>query len=122
MNSTYTLIVFALLVAVYLFFRRSGQVAPRSVPDYLRNGAVILDVRSRAEFNAGHLPKAINLPLNEIESLVQRSVPDKSVVLLLHCQSGMRSGLAVKRLKRLGYSNAYNLGSYSRAARLTSGS
>jgi rhodanese-related sulfurtransferase len=48
-------------------------------------------------------------------------VQDKNQVLLLHCQSGMRSGVASKRLKRLGYAKAFNLGSYSRAARLVGG-
>jgi rhodanese-related sulfurtransferase len=39
-------------------------------------------------------------------------------VILLHCQSGMRSGVAKKKLNALGYSNAYNLGSYGRAAEI----
>jgi rhodanese-related sulfurtransferase len=38
--------------------------------------------------------------------------------VLLHCQSGMRSGLAMKKLKRLGYANVFNLGSYSRASHI----
>jgi rhodanese-related sulfurtransferase len=46
---------------------------------------------------------------------------DKSRVILLHCQSGMRSGLAKRKLNRLGYSKAYNLGSYDRAAQIVSG-
>jgi rhodanese-related sulfurtransferase len=40
---------------------------------------------------------------------------DKNRALLLHCQSGMRSGVARKKLKALGYPNAFNLGSYRRA-------
>jgi len=42
-------------------------------------------------------------------------VPDKSQVLLLHCASGMRSGMAKSKLNGMGYINAFNLGSYGRA-------
>jgi phage shock protein E len=65
----------------------------------LKNGALVIDVRSSAEFNSGHLPKAINIPLEEIEIVLPRRVKDASQVLLLHCQSGMRSGAAKTKLK-----------------------
>ena len=42
-------------------------------------------------------------------------LPDRNQVLLLHCQSGMRSGVAVKKLRSLDYTNTFNLGSLSRA-------
>jgi rhodanese-related sulfurtransferase len=50
-----------------------------------------------------------------------RRVRDKNQALLLHCQSGMRSGVAKKKLKALGYANAFNLGSYGRAAQIVDG-
>lgn len=78
----------------------------------------MIDVRSTGEFNSGHLPRAINLPLDEIETVLPRCIKEKSQVLLLHCHSGMRSGLAKRKLRVMGYANAFNLGSYSRAARL----
>jgi len=84
----------------------------------LKDGALVIDVRSSAEFSSGHLPNSINLPLEEIETALPRRVKDKNQVLLLHCQSGMRSDLAKKKLNALGYSNAYNLGSYGRAAEI----
>jgi len=86
--------------------------------EFLKNGALVIDVRSVAEFTSGHLPQALNLPLDEIEILLPRSVKDKNQVLLLHCQSGMRSGVAKTRLKTLGYANVFNLGSYARAAHI----
>lgn len=88
----------------------------KTAVEYLRNGALVIDVRSAGEFTAGHLPKAVNIPLSEIETVISRKVNDKNQVLLLHCQSGMRSSAAQKKLKALGYTNAYNLGSYGRAA------
>ena len=79
---------------------------------------MLIDVRSKAEFNSGHLPKAVNMPLDEIESSMPRRVKDMDQVLLLHCQGGSRSSAAVKKLNAMGYAKAFNLGSYGRAARV----
>ena len=78
-------------------------------------------MRTAGEFGSGHLPNTINLPLDEIESSLPRRVKDKNQVILLHCQSGMRSGVAKKKLNGLGYANAFNLGSYGRAEQIASG-
>jgi len=60
----------------------------------------------------------INLPLDDIENALPSRIRDKNQVLLLHCQSGMRSAMTVKKLKGLGYTHVFNLGSYGRAARI----
>ena len=121
MSSTTSLIILAVIILIFFLLKRSGQVAAKDVPTFLQDGAMVIDVRSPAEFNSGHLPKAINIPLDTIETALPRRVKDKNCVLLLHCQSGMRSGVASKKLKRIGYTRAFNLGSYSRAAKLVSG-
>jgi phage shock protein E len=118
MTATFSLILLAVLVILYLLIQRSSLDAATSVSDYLRRGALLIDVRSASEFNSGHLPSAINLPLNQLDSLLPRHTRSKDQMLLLHCKSGMRSSLAVKRLKRQGYCNTLNLGSYGRAARM----
>ncbi len=64
---------------------------------------------------------AINIPLDVIVAAMPVRMPDRNQVLLLHCQSGMRSGVAVKKLKSLGYTNAFNLGSLSRARAIVDG-
>ncbi len=118
MNLTIALITLVVAIVLLTLLKRLGQVSPASAKAYLAGGALIIDVRSPGEFASGHLRNAINIPLAEIETAVPRRVKDKSKVLLLHCQSGMRSGVASKKLKRLGYAHTYNLGSYSRAAQL----
>ncbi|MHB1959686.1 MAG: rhodanese-like domain-containing protein [Acidobacteriaceae bacterium] len=117
MHWTTACIVLAVVAAFYLL-QRSGRISAKDARTHLENGALVIDVRTPGEFNSGHLPKAINLPLDEIEAKLPRRVKDKSQALLLHCQSGMRSGMAKKKLKSLGYVNAFNLGSYGRAARV----
>ena len=114
MNWTTTLIIVA-VVAVVFMLKTAGQISAKDALAHLKNGALVIDVRSPGEFNSGHLSAALNLPLDEIETALPRRVPDKNQVLLLHCQSGMRSGMAKKKLNGLGYANAFNLGSYGRA-------
>ena len=114
MNWTTTLII-AAVIAVVFMLKRAGQISAKDALAHLKNGALVIDVRSPGEFNSGHLSAALNLPLDEIETALPRRVPDKNQVLLLHCQSGMRSGMAKKKLNGLGYANAFNLGSYGRA-------
>ena len=75
-------------------------------------------MRSPEEYRGGHVPDAINLPLGELRENLPRRVKDKNQVLLLHCLSGGRSGIARQQLRRLGYPNAFNLGSYARAEKV----
>ena len=114
MNWT-TLFIIAVVVVIFLIISKAGQISALDAAAYLKNGALVIDVRSPGEFNSGHLTNAINVPLDEITTAVPQRWPDKSQVLLLHCASGMRSGLAQKKLKALGYTNTFNLGSYGRA-------
>ena len=114
MNWT-TLVIIAVVVAIFLARARAGQISAKDASAYLKNGALVIDVRTSGEFNSGHLAGAVNLPLDGIEAAVAQRVKDKSQVLLLHCASGVRSGLAQKKLIALGYPNTFNLGSYRRA-------
>jgi phage shock protein E len=117
MNWSHVLVVAAVLALIWLL-TRPRQISLNDAVGHLRNGALLIDVRTGAEFASGHLPDAINLPLDEIETELPRRVRDKSQVLLLHCQSGVRGGVAKKKLNALGYTNAFNLGSYGRAERI----
>jgi len=115
MNNWTAILIVAAVVAVVFMMKKSGQVCAPDALKYLKNGALVIDVRSPGEFNSGHLARAINLPLDEIETALPGRVPDKNQLLLLHCASGMRSGSARQKLKAMGYTNAFNLGSYGRA-------
>jgi phage shock protein E len=119
-NSAAALIAAAAVIA-FVLLKRASQISSQRARACLNNGALVIDVRSRAEFNSGHLAGALNLPLDELESALPRRVQDKNHVLLLHCHTGMRSGLAKHRLKAMGYANAFNLGSYRRAASIVQG-
>ncbi len=109
------LLVIAALVVIVLLLKQSGQLSPKEAREHLKKGAVVIDVRSPGEFSAEHLPNTLNIPLEMIESAVPLRVPDKNQVVLLHCQSGMRSAMAVRKLRAIGYAKVFNLGSLSRA-------
>ena len=109
------LLIIPVVVAIVFAMKRAGQISVQDALAHLKDGALLIDVRSPGEFNSGHLPTAINIPLDEIETILPRRVKDKNQVLLLHCQSGMRSGTAKGKLNSLGYANVFNLGSYGRA-------
>ncbi len=119
MSWVYFLIVLILAIA-YILFKRSGQVPQKEASQYLKSGAMVIDVRSPNEFDSGHLIQAYNMPLDRIEVLVAGTIKDKNKVLLLHCASGIRSSMARKRLLEIGYKNVFNLGSYSRAEKIVS--
>ncbi|MGA9453539.1 MAG: rhodanese-like domain-containing protein [Verrucomicrobiia bacterium] len=112
------ILIAGLVVAATLALKRVGLVSAETARAYLKQGALVVDVRSTEEFKAGHLSSAINMPLNELQTSAIRRVPDQDQVLLLHCLSGTRSGLAKRRLKGMGYNNVFNLGSLTRARKI----
>jgi rhodanese-related sulfurtransferase len=117
MGWTILLISVAVIVAI-LLLRNLGQISPRVARTHLQQGALVVDVRTNAEFQARHLPNALHIPLEEIESLAGRRIKDKDQVLLLHCETGRRSVTASRKFGQLGYTRVFNLGSYTRAARI----
>ena len=105
-------------VLSWLLLKRRSLVPARKACGLLRQGALIVDVREPDEFASAHLPGAMNIRLAAVGDEVPRRVPDRDRPLLLHCVSGMRSGIATRQVRGLGYGNAFNLGSYGRAARI----
>ncbi len=75
-----------------------------------REKAVVIDICEPAEFAAGHLGGAKNSPLGELEAKLGSAVKNKTLPLILVCQSGARSARAVAIAKKLGYEQAQSLG------------
>jgi molybdopterin/thiamine biosynthesis adenylyltransferase/rhodanese-related sulfurtransferase len=69
----------------------------------------IIDVREPDEWAAGHIPTAAHIPLGEFAARVADELPDPATPVLLHCQSGARSGRAAQYLVQLGYTDVANL-------------
>ena len=116
-------IYFVALICVvgFMFMRRSGQVPVKDATEYVRQGAMIVDVRTPVEYSRGHLSQSFNMPLDELDSLLPAKVKDKERIILVHCQTGLRSRKAKERLEKIGYKNVYDLGSYERAFKVVTG-
>ena len=72
-------------------------------------GALLLDVRTKAEYDAGHIAGSRSFPLDALQQAPQ-VLPDKSTPLFVYCLSGGRSSRAAATLKRMGYTNVKNIG------------
>lgn len=72
----------------------------------MKDDVIILDVRTNKEYESGHIEKAINIPLDEIDENISL---DKNKKILVYCQSGNRSKEASSKLYSLGY-DTYNFG------------
>ena len=71
---------------------------------------IILDVRTQAEYNQGHIPNAICIPNETIDENVVNKLPDKNQMILVYCRSGNRSKQAAEKLKKLGYTDLIEFG------------
>lgn len=75
-------------------------------------GAFLLDVRTEEEYDAGHIPGSINIPLHRIQN-IESIIPDKRAPLFVYCLSGARSRQAVSYLSASGYTQVTDIGAFS---------
>ena len=78
--------------------------------ELVKNGAQIIDVRTRGEYASGHVKGSVNIPLNELSSSVAKI--KKNVPIITCCASGMRSASAKSTLSSLGFKEVYNGGGW----------
>ncbi len=75
-------------------------------------GYIMLDVRRVDEFEAGHIPGAVNLPNEEIGNEEIAILPDKEQTIYIYCRSGNRSKQAANKLNALGYKSIVEFGGF----------
>ena len=93
------------------FLRNILGLEPKT--DYaalVRQGAIIVDVRTPGEYKSGHIKGSLNLPLDSLGKSLSKLKKDKCVICC--CASGMRSGSAKNILKSNGFNEVYNGGSW----------
>ena len=115
------LLILALVVVVLFVLKAAPVLSKAAAREYLKNGALVVDVRTVQEYQAAHLTNVVNIPLDQLKEKLPDRVPDKSRVLLLHCRSGRRSGIAERELRAMGYTNAFNIGSFEQAKGIVEG-
>lgn len=105
--------VFLLLLVLFIRneTRRGGRsVSPQQLVDMVnRNDAVVLDIRDRKEFQAGHIVDAINVPYANLESRLDelKKHSDKPVVVV--CKMGQNAGAAGTLLRKKGFDDVSRL-------------
>ena len=73
-------------------------------------GVLVVDVRTREEYDAGHIPDVYNVPLDEIRDGIMKVTENRDDTILLYCRSGNRSKVAARILTEMGYTNVYDFG------------
>lgn len=97
----------AALVALNLLYGKVRQVPVSAVRSLVEEGAVLIDVREPAEYAAGHLKTAVNLPLSQLRERMGEIPADRPVYL--HCRSSQRSYNALMALQNSGFNNIWNI-------------
>jgi phage shock protein E len=95
------------------FLRKLFGLGPAT--DYaqlVKDGAIIVDVRSNGEYNGGHVKGSINIPVDQLANNLSK-LKDKNKTIITCCASGMRSASAKAALKSNGYAQVYNGGNWS---------
>jgi len=85
----------------------SGEVVPADVAARVSAGAIVVDVRSAAEWRTGHVPGSLHIPLGRLMTQMNDKPRDQSVVLL--CETGSRSAIGASLLAAAGFTDVTNL-------------
>ncbi|MCB0715474.1 MAG: rhodanese-like domain-containing protein [Chitinophagaceae bacterium] len=88
-----------------------------TVQKALENGAVIIDVRTVNEYDRGRIPESLNIPVNLIDTNIER-IKGMERPVVCCCESGMRSGKAVRILKSHGIKDVHNGGNWMKVLKM----
>lgn len=73
---------------------------------------IVIDVRSKEEWDTGHVEQAVHIPHTEIGDRIAEVTDDKDAKIVLYCAVGGRAGRAKTRLEELGFTNVENAGGF----------
>lgn len=112
------LILFMAVAFVALFVLRRilllvrGGISVENMNELKAKGALIVDVRTSAEFAQGNAPGSLNIPLDELTQRMEEL--DRRKPIILCCASGGRSAYAQRFLQQSGYTDVHNAGPWQR--------
>ena len=88
------------------------QVAPAERENVSTPKVIVIDVRSKDEWDTGHVEKAVHIPHTEIADRIGEVTDDKEAKIVVYCKVGGRAGVAKKALEELGFTNVENGGGF----------
>lgn len=95
----------------------SGGASKADLPQLIKDGALLIDARGPQEFDGGHIKKAVNIPHHIISHKIGDHTADKDRPIVVYCHSGARSSMAVRALKKAGYTQVENGGGFQMLSR-----
>lgn len=103
------------LAGALFFFMAAGSptISSEQAKVLVKQGALLLDVRTPGEFAGGHLEGALNIPVQDLEAKLSTLPAKKDQDVVVYCQSGRRSSAAAEMLKKAGYTRVSDLGAMS---------
>jgi phage shock protein E len=115
MKTTLQRVLGALALGTALFFLMGATptVTGEAAHALVKQGALLLDVRTTTEFESGHLEGAVNVPVQDLESKRSTLPAKKDQPIVVYCRSGHRSATAAELLKKAGYTKVQDLGAMS---------
>lgn len=115
------LVLFVILAAAFVGVASAenpSSIEPQALSERMESGdkeLLVLDVRSAAEFDEGHIPGAINVPHDVLGERIAELGPAGERDVVVYCRSGRRSAIALEALKGAGFSRLFHLeGDYLR--------
>jgi rhodanese-related sulfurtransferase len=111
------LLVIALVFTIVLYYTYKSPylVSSDEAKKMIQENKVdiVLDVRTKMEYNLGHYPEALHIPTTILSDQVETLIPDKKARILIYCNTGQRSRYATDLLRAKGYKNVkYITGPY----------
>jgi len=108
-------VISLLIIASLVACSHNGEVNDKID---LSGNSIIVDVRTKAEYDQGHLKNSLNIPYDTIKEKIEGITTDKGDTIIVYCRSGRRSGIAKKVLEEIGYKNVINAGAYKELKKL----
>ena len=113
----------ALVGAAFLLVGAGGPtISGDESRSLVKQGALLLDVRTEGEFAGGHVEGAVNIPVGDLAAKLPTFPAKKDQTIVVYCKSGRRSAAAKQTLEEAGYSKVVDLGAMSNWKSVTRGS
>lgn len=112
------LVILLVVLLGFLVYNLSSPLAmgPDEAKALLKDGKfdAVVDVRTDMEWNTGHFPLAIHIPVKRIQTDLPQRIPDKQAKILIYCNTSTRARIAAEEAVKLGYTNVrYLLGTHA---------
>lgn len=108
------LAVFVLFACAFVLLGADTQfISSDEAQSLVKSGALLLDVRTAAEFSSGHLDGAVNIAVQDLEAKLAEVPAKKDQPIVVYCKSGRRSEQAKGILEKAGFTKVKNLGPMS---------